>query len=213
MSKAEIVSDDVRCAVVADPYELRTIEYNGESVEIEIPRYIGRQPTKLHAVWKNIKVRCRDRRHPQWHRYGGRGVDVCDEWHDSWQVFAKWCLAHGWSEGLTIDRIDNDRWYEPGNVQFVARGENSARAEVTAARREAGGENMRAYHADRVERGLAGPNARAVRCVETGDVYESGWAASEAFGMSRKTCYAAIRRGGLMAGLHWEYADGGVIQG
>lgn len=192
---------------VVDPYELKTMQVDGVLYEIEIPRYIGRQPTKLHAVWKNIKVRCRDRRHPQWHRYGGRGVDVCDEWHDSWQAFAKWCLANGWCEGLTIDRVNNDRGYEPGNVQFITRGENSAKAEATTARRTASSTVFKTYYAKRREAGLPGHKAKAVRCVETGDVFPSGAEAGEAYGMSRGSCCAAIARGGLMGGLHWEYAE------
>jgi hypothetical protein len=54
--------------------------------------------------WQNMKQRCTNPKHPKFHRYGGRGIRVCDEWLDI-DVFYKWSIANGWEKGFSIDRI------------------------------------------------------------------------------------------------------------
>lgn len=49
------------------------------------------------------------------------GIKMCDEWKDNFQVFYDWCMANGYKKGLTIDRIDNDKYYEPNNCRLVDR--------------------------------------------------------------------------------------------
>lgn len=79
---------------------------------------------RLKNVWYCMKRRCNNPEHPKYHRYGGRGIKVCDEWGNSFDKFAKWALQNGYSKGLEIDRIDNDGDYEPNNCRFVTHKEN-----------------------------------------------------------------------------------------
>lgn len=60
--------------------------------------------------------------------YIDKGIRICDEWLADPAEFDRWALAHGWSEGLTIDRIDHRRGYEPSNCQFVTRKQNNRKA-------------------------------------------------------------------------------------
>jgi hypothetical protein len=62
--------------------------------------------------------RCRNPNYVDWPNYGGRGIRVCDEWHD-WPTFKKWALDAGYSPELELDRVDNDGPYSPDNCRFT----------------------------------------------------------------------------------------------
>lgn len=86
----------------------------------------GLSQTPLYAVWFAMLERCRNPLHEEYHRYGAKGVEVCDEWKDNPKPFIDWALANGYNKGLQIDRFPNNEGnYEPGNCRFATPKENS----------------------------------------------------------------------------------------
>jgi hypothetical protein len=75
--------------------------------------------TPVYRLWSRIKERCYNKNKDGYHRYGGRGIHVCDEWLNSYETFKEWALTHGFKKGLQIDRENSDGNYEPGNCRFV----------------------------------------------------------------------------------------------
>lgn len=85
--------------------------------------------TPLYRTWRGIKDRCLNPNSTGYKWYGGRGITVCDEWANDFGAFRAWALANGYSEELSIDRINNDGNYEPGNCQWLTIAENVSKAQ------------------------------------------------------------------------------------
>ena len=78
---------------------------------------------RLYTLWATMVHRCYNPKRIQYKNYGGRGIIVCEEWHDP-HNFIDWAISHGYKLGLQIDRADNDGNYSPENCRFVTTREN-----------------------------------------------------------------------------------------
>jgi hypothetical protein len=81
------------------------------------PKTHGRSYSREHRAWKAMLGRCRYRGYHAYHRYGGRGLSVCERWRDGFEAFlADVGLCP--SPDLTLGRINHDLGYQPGNVRW-----------------------------------------------------------------------------------------------
>lgn len=78
----------------------------------------------LRTRYNHMKERCYNPNSKSYHRYGGRGIKVCDEWLNDFSAFESWALSHGYSPELKLDRVDNDGDYCPENCEFVTNKKN-----------------------------------------------------------------------------------------
>ena len=113
-----------------------------------------------------MRARCINPNEAKYKLYGARGITICKEW-DNYEVFKTWALANGYTDTLTIDRIDVNGNYEPANVQFITNKENAGKDKIVV--------SETAYHeivAD-IQAGTPVKTAYEKRAVSRGAYYNA----------------------------------------
>lgn len=81
----------------------------------------GMSYTSTYKIWNQIHQRCKNSKATSYHRYGGRGISVCERWND----FKSFIQDMGERpENMDLDRINNDGNYEPSNCRWISHREN-----------------------------------------------------------------------------------------
>lgn len=78
----------------------------------------GFSKTRIYKEWKAMKERCYRMTHQYYNYYGGKGIEVCEEWKNSFKNFYEWAINNGYQDDLTLDRMDNNKDYMPNNCKW-----------------------------------------------------------------------------------------------
>ena len=87
-------------------------------------KHHGLSKTRIYRTWGNMKSRCHKEYDSKYKYYGAKGIKVCDEWRNNFMSFYNWAIKNGYTDELTIDRIDSTKDYCPENCRWVTLEQN-----------------------------------------------------------------------------------------
>ena len=123
---------------------------------------------RLYRIFNNAKQRCYNPNNPDFIRYGGKGIDICDYWLKSFKEFETWALANEYTDDMTIDRIEATKGYSPDNCQWLTKKQNSAKKRVKYVKNRPTFEDTEAWRSKRLVIDRRKPKPKTIKTRTTG---------------------------------------------
>lgn len=125
MSDVEICSMEdcgriIKCRKLCDMHYHRLRVHGSPYTNFKPVESHGMSKSPEYWAWRSMLLRCNNPKNHNYKNYGGRGIVVCGAWQKSFTEFYKH-VGKKPTSNLTLDRIDNDGNYEPGNVRWATR--------------------------------------------------------------------------------------------
>lgn len=87
---------------------------------------------KIRDIFRGMKQRCYNKNNKNYKWYGAKGIKICDEWLNNPKSFEDWALINGYSDGMTVDRIKENKNYCPDNCKWVTNVDNAKYKSTTS---------------------------------------------------------------------------------
>ena len=128
-----------KCKLCGNEFVMWRSHYYRGSTECKC---LGVTNHRIYSIFTNMKTRCYNPHSRSYKDYGARGIHICDEWANDYLSFEKWALNNGYSDELTIERIDVNGDYCPNNCTWASSTQQQRNKRTT---RRIGGTSLRNY--------------------------------------------------------------------
>ena len=108
--------------------QCKHISVNGNYINYQV----GWKNKRIASIFSGMKDRCYNSNCKDYSKYGGKGIKICDEWLNNSTLFELWSLDNGYSDQLTIDRIDGNKDYSPNNCRWIPLEDNARYKSTTS---------------------------------------------------------------------------------
>jgi len=171
---------------------------------------INRKSTRLYQTYRSMNKRCYNKNNKAFKWYGEKGIVVCDEWKNNYKAFVDWALANGYSDDLTIDRIDSNMNYCPENCRWVTMSQNIRNAHLGIPKSDEWKRKHQQSMKGKVFSNMKGKvpsNMKSIICKETAREYQSISSASRETGIPLSSISLVLSgRYKTAGGYHWQLA-------
>ena len=116
--KALVICKECNQEKIMDAYYLKNRKHCGCLRPEEMECSYRRSHPRLVQIFKCMRARCYYKKDNNFHNYGEKGIKICNEWLEKPDLLCEWSLKNGYNDNLSIDRIDNNKNYEPNNCKW-----------------------------------------------------------------------------------------------